>query len=248
MFLAAGNRASGLKETKRNMKRRAARWAEMGMFLFAAAGCVHGGALPGVQASSIQASPAQTAPPVTQPDQSQAPSSVASDSAKAHDDSFVIGNDDVLAINVWKEPELSRSIPVRSDGKITLPLIGEVQAAGLTPLQLERQLSDKLKSFVTTPEVTVIVEQIKSQNFNVLGMVVKPGSYSLATAATVVDAIAAVGGFKDFAKETKIYILRSKADGTQTRIDFNYKDFIKGKNLDKNKNVKLEPHDTIVVP
>jgi polysaccharide biosynthesis/export protein len=248
MFLAAGNRARGRKEKKRNMKRRAARWAEMGMVLLAAAGCVHGGALPAVQANPVQANAAQTAPPLTQAAQSQAASFAAPGPTKAHDDSFVIGNDDVLAINVWKEPELSRSIPVRSDGKITLPLIGEIQAAGLTPLQLERQLSDKLKSFVTTPEVTVIVEQIKSQNFNFLGMVAKPGSYTLAAAPTVVDAIAAAGGFKDFAKETKMYILRTKADGSQTRIEFNYKDFIKGKNLDKNKNVKLEAHDTIVVP
>lgn len=213
------------------------------MFLFAATGCVYGGPLPVVRANASQAGPL-----VTQADSAQAASSAAPDSGKAHDDTFVIGNDDVLAINVWKEPDLSRSIPVRSDGKITLPLIGEVQAAGMTPLQLERQLSEKFKSYVTTPEVTVIVEQIKSQNFNVLGMVVKPGSYTLAAAQTVVDAIAAAGGFKDFAKETKMYILRSRADGSQTRIDFNYKDFIKGKNLDKNKNVKLEAHDTVVVP
>ena len=81
---------------------------------------------------------------------------------KAHDDSFVIGNDDVLAINVWKEPDISRSIPVRSDGKISLPLVGEVQAAGTTPMKLEQEIAGKLKSYISDPEVTVIVQQINS--------------------------------------------------------------------------------------
>jgi polysaccharide export outer membrane protein len=166
--------------------------------------------------------------------------------AKPHDDSFVIGNDDVLAINVWKETDLSRSIPVRSDGKISLPLVGELQAAGRTPLQLERDIADRLKNFITTPEVTVIVQEIKSQNFNILGMVSKPGSYSLTVASTIVDAIAAAGGFKDFAKQKGVYILRQGPGGSQTRIPFNYKDFIKGK--DASGNIKLEPHDTVVVP
>ena len=91
---------------------------------------------------------------------------------KPHDDSFVIGNDDVLAINVWKEPEISRSIPVRSDGKISLPLVGEVQAAGLTPLKLEKDIASKLKNFISEPEVTVMVQQVNSQKFNILGQVV----------------------------------------------------------------------------
>ena len=121
--------------------------------------------------------------------------------AKAHDDSFVIGNDDVLAINVWKEPDISRSIPVRSDGKISLPLVGEVQAAGTTPLKLEQEIAGKLKSYISDPEVTVIVQQINSQKFNILGMVAKPGSYPLTNSATVLDAIALAGGFRDFAKK-----------------------------------------------
>jgi polysaccharide export outer membrane protein len=165
---------------------------------------------------------------------------------KPHDDSFVIGNDDVLAINVWKETDLSRSIQVRSDGKISLPLVGEVQAAGRTPLQLEYVIATKLLNYITKPEVTVMVEQINSEKFNILGQVAKPGSYSLALAPTVVDAIATAGGFRDFAKQKAIYILRQKAGGGESRIDFNYKDFIKGKN--SRQNVKLEPHDTVVVP
>jgi polysaccharide biosynthesis/export protein len=163
-----------------------------------------------------------------------------------HDATFIIGNDDVLAINVWNEKDLTKSIPVRSDGKISLPLVGEIQAAGRTPLQLEGDIADKLKSFITAPQVTVMVEQIKSQNINVLGMVTKPGSYPLAQASTIVDAIAAAGGFKDFAKQKSIYILRQGPNRAETRIPFNYKDFIKGKSAAQN--VALEPHDTIVVP
>ena len=166
--------------------------------------------------------------------------------SKPHDNSFVIGNDDRLAINVWKEPELTRSFPVRSDGKISLPLAGEVQAAGRTPLQLEQEIATKLLSFITDPEVTVIVEQINSQKFNILGQVGKPGSYPLSSATTVLDAIAAAGGFRDFAKQTHIYILRQNAKGAEIRIPFNYKDVIKGKNPEQN--IKLEPRDTIVVP
>jgi polysaccharide export outer membrane protein len=162
------------------------------------------------------------------------------------DSSFVIGDDDGLAINVWKEPDLSRTIQVRSDGKISLPLIGEVQATGRTPLQLEQDISTKLQNYIAKPEVTVMVTQINSKKFNILGQVAKPGSYSLAVAPTVMDAIAAAGGLRDFAKQKTIYILRQKAGGSESRITFNYKDFIKGKNL--NQNIKLEPHDTVVVP
>jgi len=169
-----------------------------------------------------------------------------SSEAKPHDDSFVIGNDDVLAINVWKEPDLTRSIPVRSDGKISLPLVGEVQATGETPLKLEQAIAIKLKNYISEPEVTVIVQQINSQRFNVLGQVSRPGSFVIANSPTVLDAIALAGGFRDFAKQKSIYVLRQNADGTQTRLSFNYKDVVKGKNTAQN--VKLQPRDTIVVP
>lgn len=168
-------------------------------------------------------------------------------SAKASDDeSFVIGDDDGLAISVWKEPDLSRTIQVRSDGKISLPLIGEVQATGRTPLQLEQDITAKLQNYIAKPEVTVMVTQINSKKFNILGQVARPGSYSLSIAPTVMDAIAAAGGLRDFAKQKNIYILRQKAGGAESRITFNYKEFIKGKDL--NQNIKLEPHDTVVVP
>jgi polysaccharide biosynthesis/export protein len=167
-------------------------------------------------------------------------------SNKPHDDSFVIGNDDVLAINVWKEPDLSRSIQVRPDGRISLPLMGEVQAAGRTPLQLEQDIATQLRNYIAKPEVTVMVDQINSKKFNILGQVAKPGSYSLSLAPTVVDAIATAGGLRDFAKQKSIYVLRQNPGGKESRIVFNYRDFIHGKNIQQN--VKLEPHDTIVVP
>jgi polysaccharide biosynthesis/export protein len=167
-------------------------------------------------------------------------------SVKAHDSSYVIGNDDKLAISVWKEPDLTKSIPVRSDGKISLPLVGDIQAAGQTPLQLEAAISSRLKNYITVPEVTVIVEQINSKKYNILGQVGRPGAYPLTLSTTIMDAIAAAGGFKDFAKTKGVYILRQNSDGTQTRLNFNYKEFIKGKNLAQN--VKIEPRDTIIVP
>jgi polysaccharide biosynthesis/export protein len=165
---------------------------------------------------------------------------------KAHDDTFVIGNDDVLAINVWKEPDISRSIPVRPDGKISLPLVGEVQAAGRTPLKLEQDIAARLKSYIGEPEVTVIVQQVNSQKFNILGQVNRPGTYPIVNSVTVLDAIALAGGFRDFAKQKSIYVLRQSADGGQTRLPFNYKDVVKGRNTAQN--IKLQPRDTVVVP
>jgi polysaccharide export outer membrane protein len=165
--------------------------------------------------------------------------------AKPHDATFIIGNDDVLAINVWKEPDISRSIPVRSDGKISLPLVGEVQAAGQTPAALEKDIASKLKNYISEPEVTVMVQQVNSQKFNILGQVVRPGAYVIANSPTVLDAIALAGGFRDFAKQKSIYVLRQGPDG-ETRLPFNYKEVAQGKNMSQN--VKLQPRDTIIVP
>lgn len=165
---------------------------------------------------------------------------------RPHDNTYVIGDDDVLSINVWKEAEVSRTVPVRSDGKISLPLAGEVQASGQTPLQLEKVLAAKLQSFISEPEVTVIVTEIKSQKFNILGQVNKAGTFPLTNSLTVLDAIALAGGFRDFAKQKSIYILRQNPDGSEVRLPFNYKDVIKGKNSAQN--IKLQPRDTIVVP
>jgi polysaccharide biosynthesis/export protein len=177
----------------------------------------------------------------------QAAAKLGEGSRAAHSDSsYVIGANDVLAINVWKEPDISRSVPVRSDGKISLPLVGELQAGGQTPQQLEQEITKRLQSYISEPEVTVIVTDSKSQKVNILGMVARPGAYLLTSSTTVLDAIAMAGGFKDFAKQKSIYVLRQAPDGTQKRIPFNYKDVIKGKNAEQN--VRLQAGDTVVVP
>lgn len=159
---------------------------------------------------------------------------------------FVIGTGDVLAINVWKETEISRVVPVRPDGRFSLPLIGEVQASGRTTKQLESEITEKLKDYVSEPEVTVIVQEIHSQRFNVLGMVMRPGSYTLTKPMTVIDAIALAGGFRDFAKQKEIYVLRRDPNGKQTRLPFNYKNVVKGQS--RGQEIELESNDTVVVP
>jgi polysaccharide biosynthesis/export protein len=186
-----------------------------------------------------------SAPAAPVPDKQTDPKPAVARAAHS-DNSYVIGADDVLAINVWKEPEVSRSVPVRSDGKISLPLVGELMASGETPLQLEHDIATRLTSYISEPEVTVIVQDSKSQKINILGMVARPGSYLLSASTTVLDAIAMAGGFKDFAKQKQIYVLRASGDGTEKRMPFNYKDVIKGKNAEEN--IRLLPRDTVVVP
>jgi polysaccharide export outer membrane protein len=179
-----------------------------------------------------------------------APATAATDkpaTSKAHsDNSYVIGANDALAIDVWKEPNVSRSVSVRSDGKISLPLVGELQASGQTPQQLEQEITKRLQSYISEPEVTVIVTESKSQKVNILGMVARPGAYLLTSSTTILDAVAMAGGFKDFAKQKSIYVLRQAPDGTQQKIPFNYKDVIKGKNPEQN--IRLQAGDTVVVP
>ena len=163
-----------------------------------------------------------------------------------HDANYVIGNDDVLSINVWNEKDLTHQVPVRSDGNISMPLIGEVHATGRTPLQLEQDISTKLRAFITQPDVTVMVMQMNSRKFSILGRVMRPGSYPLTTTTTVLDAIAVAGGFQDFAKQKSMYILRPTPGGGTSRIAFNYTDVVRGRHPEEN--IQLEPHDTIVVP
>jgi polysaccharide export outer membrane protein len=198
------------------------------------------------EAVSFNKPGAPDSPTTTDKARKDAGVSTASAPPKAHDDSFVIGVDDVLAINVWKETEISRPVPVRSDGKISLPLAGELQAAGQTPRQLELEIASRLQNYISEPEVTVIVQQINSQKFNILGRVVKAGSYPLTNSPTILDAIALAGGFRDFANKKSIYVLRQGPDGTQLRLAFNYKDVIKGKAAEQN--IHLLPRDTVVVP
>jgi polysaccharide export outer membrane protein len=167
--------------------------------------------------------------------------------APVRPDSYIVGVGDVLDVNVWKEPELSpKSLPVRPDGMITLPLIGEIKAVGLTPLQLQDQVAAALQKVVSEPQVTVMVVSVNSMSFNIVGQVAKPGYYPLTRPITVLDALALSGGFRDFAKQKKIYVLRSGPNGKQERLNFNYKEVIKGKKMAQN--ILLEPHDTLVIP
>lgn len=161
-------------------------------------------------------------------------------------DSYIIGAEDILTISVWKEPDMSHQVPVRPDGMISLPLLGDIKASGLTPLQLQDQITSDMKKYISDPQVTVIVNQVNSLNFNVVGEVLKPGYYPLTRHMTILDAIAISGGFRDFAKSKKIYVLRTQADGKQVKIPFNYKKVITGK--DPKENIELQPHDTLVVP
>jgi polysaccharide export outer membrane protein len=158
---------------------------------------------------------------------------------------YIIGESDILAINVWHEPELTRTVPVRTDGKITLPLIGELQAAGQTVDQLRATIATQLKRFLEAPEVTVIVQEPRSQFFTVVGKVAKPGSYPLGQRLTVMDGLALSGGFKDFAKVNKIQVVRTHRDGRVERLAFDYKRAVGG---DLKQNFVLEQHDMIVVP
>lgn len=162
------------------------------------------------------------------------------------DADYVIGIEDVLVVNVWREQEMSRTVSVRPDGKITLPLLGEFEADGKTPKQLEELIHKKLQTLVTNPEVSVIVQEIRSQKFNIVGEVNKPGTYALSASMTVLDAIALAGGFRDFAKPKKMYILRKSRDGVSSRIPVNYNKIIKGEGTDQN--IRLETRDTLVVP
>ena len=159
---------------------------------------------------------------------------------------YVIGADDVLAVNVWKEEEISREVPVRPDGKVSLPLIGDVQASGLTPQQLQQSIRSRLATYLVNPTVTVMVREARSRRFNVVGEVEHPGSYMLAQPLTVLDALAMAGGFRDFAKTSNIYVLRLHSDGTHERLGFNYKQVISGRDLAQN--IALQPGDTVVVP
>ncbi len=159
---------------------------------------------------------------------------------------FVIGLEDVLAVNVWKEAELSvKEVGVRPDGKISLPLVGEIQANGLTPRQLQDKITEKLKEFVASPTVTVVVLKIASQSVSVVGQVAKPGVYYLGSPLTVLELLARVGGFKEEAKVKKILVVR-KDGGKTINFPFNFKEVSDGRNLQQN--IVLKSGDVIIVP
>ena len=178
----------------------------------------------------------------------QAITSAANEIAKkvaTQDPNYVIGSQDMLDISVWREPDFSRTVPVRPDGKISLPLLNDMQAAGLTPSQLAEELTKSLNKFVTNPQVTIIVTQINSQRFYVLGEATRPGAYTLIPDMTILQALSNAGGFTTYANSKKIYLLRQE-NGKQQKLSFNYKEIIAGKRTEQN--IVLKNGDTIVVP
>ena len=154
---------------------------------------------------------------------------------------YQLGAEDVILVRVWREPELSGAMTVRPDGQITMPLIGDVKASGLTPLQLGEQIAEKLSKFINGPEVMVSVQAVRSKRYSVTGEVGRPGVYPLVVPTTVLDALTAAGGFREFANSKNVTIIRGSK-----RFKFNYKDVIKGKNMSQN--ILLENGDYIVVP
>jgi polysaccharide export outer membrane protein len=157
---------------------------------------------------------------------------------------YVIGSDDQLRISVWKEPELSETLPVRPDGKISMPLLNDITAAGLTPAQLAASITERLKKFIADPRVTVVVTAMNSRRVFVTGEVTHPGPMALLPHMTVLQALAGAG-FTQFANVKAVYLLRLE-DGKQVKIPFNYRDVVKGRHPEQN--IPLKPGDTIVVP
>ncbi len=157
---------------------------------------------------------------------------------------YVIGADDALHISVWKEPDLTNTLPVRPDGKVSMPLLNDVQAAGLTPMQLADSLTEKLKKYLADPRVTVVVTQMNSQRIYILGEVLHSGAIPLLPNMTVLQALA-TAGFTQFANTKNIYVLRTQ-NGKQQKMPFNYRQAMKGDTVAQN--INLKPGDTIVVP
>lgn len=173
------------------------------------------------------------------------PSSDQTPKSATDDPNYSIGPDDEVSVNVWKEPDISRTVSVRPDGKISLPLLNDIQAAGLTPMQLSSEISERLKKFIEGPQVTIIITKSNSQRVFILGEVTRAGAYALLPNMTMLQALSSAGGFTQFANLKKIYVLRTE-NGKQTRLPFNYKEVVNGRRPEQN--ISLRPGDTIVVP
>ena len=164
--------------------------------------------------------------------------------AAAPPDTYVIGASDVLSVSVWKEPALSGSLLVRPDGMITMPLLGDVQASGLTPLGLGDQIAAKLKKYIQDPKVDVVITAINSKKIFLVGEFAKKGSVEMTPGMTLLQAIAGAGGFSDFANVKKVYILRDEG-GKRVKIPVRYKEALKG---NSEFDLVLKPGDTLVAP
>jgi polysaccharide export outer membrane protein len=157
---------------------------------------------------------------------------------------YVIGADDSLHISVWKEPDMNETLPVRADGKISMPLLNDVVAAGLTPMQLKDVITEKLKKYISDPRVTVVVIGMNSRRVFATGEVLRTGPMTLLPHMTMLQALAQAG-FNQFANVKRIYLLRME-NGKQVKIPFNYKEVIRGRHTEEN--IELKPGDTVVVP
>jgi polysaccharide export outer membrane protein len=164
---------------------------------------------------------------------------------KVGEQEYLIGPEDVVEVMVWKNPDLSREVTVRPDGKLSLPLIGDVQAAGITVPQLTEQIAEKLKGYYKEPpQVSVIVRQVNSYAVYVLGAVRNPGRYVVKSGTTFLQAIALAQGFTEFAATKKIILRRRVAGGEEAAMPVRYQDVVAG----KQQNIVLKPGDTIIVP
>jgi polysaccharide export outer membrane protein len=158
---------------------------------------------------------------------------------------YIIGEEDVLTVTVWKERDLSGTAVVRPDGKITVPLVGEINVVGMKPAQLQKLLEEKFRPFITMAQVSVTVNQINSRKIYLIGQVVKEGTVPINGSMTVLQVLAGAGGLRDFAKRKKIYLLRKRGD-QEIRFPFDYDAAIRGRKTEQN--IRVEPGDTIVVP
>jgi polysaccharide biosynthesis/export protein len=192
----------------------------------------------------LVASPAWAQVPATTP-APQTATAAHAEPAVVPPPGYIIGVDDVLGILFWRDKDMTGDVTVRPDGKITLPLLNEVQAAGLTPEQLRAVVTEGAGRFVADPNVTIVVRQINSRKVFLVGQVLKPGPYPLTGPTTVLQLISLAGGLLDYADEKNILVMRTE-NGREAALRFNYKEVLKGRNLKQN--VELKPGDTVVVP
>jgi polysaccharide biosynthesis/export protein len=201
-------------------------------------------------AAQAPVAPAPVAQPPAAP-ANQAPSAMPDPNRAAIESStpagdYRIGPEDILHIIVWKNDAMSRVVLVRPDGFISLPLLNDVQAAGLTPIQLRDVLNRRLAEYMPSPEVSVIVNDVRSFKVSVIGEVIRPGRYDLKSATTALDVLAAAGGFNPFANRTRIVVLRPNGGGPMKRIPFNYNKVVSSGG--EQENIYLQPGDIVLVP